>query len=127
MWSSWSFSQALKPKIQFIDGFAHFCFTVAQSRIIAQQLQQKVVTDSVILILKKNNFTLKELVSTKDEIIGKTNTKTSYLKSISKNQAIQINELKTDLRKEKRKQKKRSFLTKIGAVVVIISGILIVK
>ncbi len=127
MWSSWSFSQALKPKIQFIDGLAHFCFTVPQSRMIAQHLQQKVTNDSVILILKKNNFTLKELVITKNEIIHKTNTQRASLKTISKNQEVQINALKTDLRKEKTKQKKRSFLTKIGAVIVIVLGILIVK
>ncbi|WP_346881313.1 hypothetical protein [uncultured Algibacter sp.] len=123
----WSFSQSLKPKILSIKGETHFCFTVAQSKIIAEQLQQKVYADSIVRILQNNTERFKKLLVFKDDIIHRSKTQTSNLNHIANNQKTQINGLELDLKKEKKKGKRRSFFTKVGGVFAIITGILLFK
>lgn len=123
----WSFSQNLKPKIQSIEGETHFCFTITQSKIIANQLQERAYADSIIKIYKNNTIQLKKLLLYKNDIIVKKDMKSDNLNRISNNQSLQITELKLDLKREQKRSKKRGFFNKIGAIIAVLTGILIAK
>ncbi len=126
MWSSWSFSQGLKPKIQSINGKPHFCFSMKQSKLIATYLEQKVANDSLIEMLHQKNATLENLVKAKNEIILKSSAKAYNLRAITISQETQIEVLRLELKKEKRKLRKQRFFTKTGTIIAVVLGILIV-
>ena len=127
MWSCWSFSQSLKPKIQSIDNELCFCFTIPQSRVIAEQLQYKAYNDSLIQVLEKNNNTQQLLISNQRNEIQSYISKTINLKEIHFNQQeiiarnkLVLNEKRTNQLKSKRKAKVLSVGLVIAATILII-------
>ncbi|WP_010520481.1 hypothetical protein [Aquimarina agarivorans] len=97
-----------------------------QSKLIATYLEQKVANDSLIEMLHQKNATLENLVKAKNEIILKSSAKAYNLRAITISQETQIEVLRLELKKEKRKLRKQRFFTKTGTIIAVVLGILIV-
>jgi len=128
MWSCLSFSQNLTPKVELIQSETHFCFTIPQSRSIAFNLASKIHADSIIVVMRKQQFQFKKLIAKKDTVIAVLQEKNINLNNIQRNNDKQVEELKYILKAKDKTLRKNKFQKKVvGIGLVVISGILIVN
>lgn len=128
IWSCISFSQSLKPKIQTIKGETHFCFSIAQSKTLAEELQLRVQGDSLIKYYRKSFYDFEEVMSVQDSTYSYLEQKNKNLNQIITNQKLSLKKIEIDYNSERQKNKKTVFKSKaLGLGLIVVSGILILK
>ncbi len=121
-----SFSQTLTPKIVSLTKEKHFCFTIKQSRIIAQNLESKIFNDSINTTLKTLNQNLIDIIKNRDTSIIFLERKLSLLKDQNTTSEEIIRLKDKALNRVKKQRKRQSFWLKtMGVVSIVLTGIVI--
>jgi len=128
MSSSWSFSQALKPKVLPIEGQTHFCFVVPQIKIIAEQLATKALSDSVIHILEDRQHIQEQLIINQHDRLKNYLEKIANQKEFIDFQKDEINQVRVNKDKIENqyvKYRRKSKTLSVG--MAVLAAILIIK
>lgn len=128
MWSFTCTSQDLKPIVHHTGNEKYFCFTIEQSKFIAERLEFGLFQDSLVSALKLDNLTKAKLVSVQETLIFKLEEKVTNLSFVKQHDKMQIEILNATLVKQNRKIK-RSKLERwvFGGGLLILTGIIIAK
>lgn len=128
MWTCLSISQNLTPLQRQINSKKHFCFNVEQSRFLVERLEYSRFQDSLIFNLKTKNLHWVDLLSKKDTIIFKLETKIENLSMITNNNQVEI-DLLNDTIKQQNKKIKQGKLQRwlFGGGLLILTGIIIAQ
>ena len=114
----------LKPTVQQIKGDTLFCFTIAQSKEIAEHIERGFYQDSIASRLELENTRLYLIFNKQDSVISMLELKANNLESITRNQTVNIELLNSTIQIQKKKLK-RSKLHKtllsigLGAAIAI--------
>lgn len=123
-----AFSQDLKPKIRYIEGQRHFCFTIAQSRCIAKHLESAALQGPIIDSLKVERSRWTGLLQRKDSIIVKLEGKVENLSLVRENDRMRLEALKKTIVRQNGKLKKgRLERWLFGGGLLVLTGMIIAK
>lgn len=100
------FSQDLTPKLKKIDQKTHYCFTITQSKAIAEVLAEEKYNDSIVGHLSKINMRLWVLTQKKDSVILFQNDKLNNYARVVDNQDKAIVLFKQSLHLKERQIKR---------------------
>ena len=109
-----------------MDGDTVFCFTINQSKLIAQQIQGNVYCDSLLIEQQNLVSLLGKVNQTKDSIQVQLATKMTNLEQINLNQLSSINLLKKTIEvknKQLKQSKAHKILFGIGAGIITVFAI----
>lgn len=128
MWTCLSISQNLTPLQRQINSKKHFCFNVEQSRFLAERLEYSRFQDSLIFNFKSKNLHWVNLLSKKDTIIFKLESKIENMSMVTNNNQVEI-DLLNDTIKQQNKKIKQGKLQRwlFGGGLLILTGIIIAQ
>lgn len=120
-------SQDLIPKIQQLDNEKYYCFTIAQSRTIAQLLEQGKFNDSLVNSLSEQAVKFEHLVIHMKSMISFQSDQIQNYEMIMDNTDNTIVILETQLKRKDRKLKRGKLqklllgISLVGLTTVVIT------
>ncbi len=122
------FSQGLTPKIQTFDKDTLFCFSIPQSKLLAEYVLKSEYSDSIILHLERQNKLFDSLLIGRENQAELLNKRIGNLELVSTKREQQIALLKRNLHIERKKLKRHRLITiSLGLGVVVLMGITLIN
>ncbi len=109
------FSQSLIPKVQVQNKDTLFCFTIQQSKVIAEHLENSTYCDSVLIQTENEVELLNQLQIVNDSSIMVLKMKTENQQYIIGNQDGIIQNLNTNLKRSEKKYRNERWQKRLFA------------
>lgn len=113
------FSQGIKPKVQLIGNDTCFCFTIAQSKIIAKDLEKGMYNDSILAQMECALEAVKEQKLTSDTAIIVLQNTIQNQGQIIDNQAEAFQKLTDELQVSNRKVRNQAWQKRFFVVTTL--------
>jgi len=122
------FSQVLTPQVQTFDKDTLFCFSIAQSKLLAGYVLKSEYSDSLILHLERQNKLLDSLLIEREDQAELLEKKMRNLESILVKQQSKYMLLdKRFLLEQKHTRKLRVITIILGTGLVVLTGIILIN
>ena len=109
MISCFSFSQGLTPTVHELNGDTNFCFTIPQSKLIAQRIEANSYYDSITTAQNEVIHLLSQADSTKNQVIDLLNMKIANFNTIAINNKMSIAHLEQTITVQEKQLKRGKF------------------
>lgn len=122
-----SFSQGLTPIVQELNDDTIFCFTISQSKVIAQRIEANEWCDSITIAQDELIMLFDQTIEVNDSVVGSLEQKMRHMEQISHNQEMSMVLLNKTINVQERKLKRSKTHKLLMGVGLGIMTVLVIK